>query len=775
MRRLGLRSEGLLAAVLLALTGWNGPRGTAACRPRSRWVLLAAVLVLGVGCKEKPEPPPPDEPPGERCEDAPLPSCEELQRNCGPATDTCGRTVECGTCSATQTCGGGGTGGVCGGRTCEVDCPSPYQCTYDGICRGGPRDALALDAKAFEVEGQFLNDGAPITDCTGATFPKLAFTELQTGAEYLLKRDCDPATGWTFKTRLPPGAYRLDVRGIQVGGATIGRLRLVEFLSVQSDRKGLALDVSAQRVAIAGHIVVNGPPPLPTQSPRWLQFVEPSTGNVIALSLDAEGRFQGRLPRGAYRVTLFGPGAPMGTHALVGTLQVDGPQEGVELTLAPNRLEVAGRITLDGQELRDDTCHGQGSRQTFVHFIEVDGTRTSFQVLCGPQESGWRFGGQLLPGTYRVEVEPRDYDTSGTLGSLPQGVAVVLPRLELNASHDALVLDVKTHAVSGSIVHGEAALPTGLCSDASSTPDAFGNHTYVELWDANTRVVTRLGVTCSSDAGWTFQGRVLPGRYAMSILPRATAATGEGAYPAVQGFVAPSLLDVSGDRQGVVLDITRHEVAGRIQYQFADIVKECLPDRTHTLAFIHPLTQRKQNVAIQCDGMEAATFHGAVFPGSYALDFDFGYPLDYPTNLPPVRIDGPRTDLVVSTSATASRVSGTLTLNGQQLGLVTTDICDRVIRANNSPWLWIYVKQHIVLVSTENGSRWKLPIQCGNAATSSDVWTFSGRAPPGSYRVQLEMDFRRHISSQREPEELLYWLPGPTHVLVPSIELSGGE
>jgi hypothetical protein len=740
--------------------------------------MLAAVLVLGVGCGKEPEPDtPPETGPGpvQSCEEAPPPSCEELRRNCGPVTDACGRTVECGTCSATQTCGGGGTGGLCGGRTCEVDCPSTYHCTYDGLCRGGPRDALVLDAKTFEVDGQFLNDGAPFNDCTGTYFQKLAFTELQSGAEYVLKYDCDPATGWTFKTQLPPGAYRLDVGGIQVGGASIVKLRLADFISVQSDRKGLAIDVNAQRVATAGRVIVNGPPLPSMESPGLLRFVELRTDAIITLGLDAEGRFQGRLPRGVHRVTLVGEGAPTGAEARVGTLQVDNPQEGVELALAPNRLKVAGRITRDGQELRDDTCYGLGSRQTFVRFVDVTGTRTSFQVHCWQQENGWTFEGHLPPGTYRVEVRPRDYGDRGTLGSLPQGVVVALPRLELNESHDALVLDVKTHAVSGSIVHGEAALPTGLCSDTSSTTDAFGNHTFVELWDVDTRVVTRLGVTCSSDAGWTFQGRVLPGRYVMTLLPRDTADTGEASYPAVQGFAAPFPLEVSGDRQGIVLDITRHEVAGRILYQSGDSISRCPPDVSHRLSFIHPLTQKKQNIDIRCDSEHSGIFRGAVFPGTYALDFDFGYPLLYPTNLPPLKVEGSRTDLVVSTTSTASRVSGTLTRNGQQVGLMTNDACIRVIRWSNSPWLWTYVEQHIVLVSTENGSRWKLPIRCGNAATSSDVWTFSGRAPPGSYRVQLEMDFLRHAVPSREPNELLYRLPGPTHVLVHSIELSGGE
>ncbi len=740
---------------------------------RNSWLVLATVLVVGVGCKTEPGPgTPPEVGPGpiQNCEDAP-PSCEELERNCGPVTDACGRVVECGTCSATQTCGGGGTAGLCGGRTCEADCPAGYTCRGDGTCANGPRDALALDAKTFEVEGQFLHEGAPVTNCS-SYFYRLGFTDLQSGVEYEVKLDCSLETGWTFKSHLPPGAYRFALHWSSASSGDFVRRQFASFLSVQSDRKGLLFEVSAPQVAVAGRIVVNGPPLPWTGTPAKLRFVELRTDVTTLLPLDVVGRFQGRLPPGGHLVTLEGGGAPTGADALVGTLQADTSQEEVELTLAPNSLEVVGRITRDGQELRDDTCYGHGSRQTFAHFVDVTGQRTfSFQVHCWQQENGWRFEGRLPPGSYRVELEPRDYGPRGTLGSLPQGRVVALPRLELLESQRELVLDVKTQAVSGSIVQGGTALPAGLCSDANSTTDAFGNHTYVELSDMDTGVVTRLGVACSSNAGWTFQGRVLPGRYGMSILPRDTAGTGEASYPNVKGFAAPLTLEVSGDRQGIVLDITRHEVAGRIQLHAVDSISTCRLDGQTQLWFVHPRTRREQRLDLQCDSENSGTFHGAVFPGTYEL-LIFNGQSNPSANMPPLKVAGPRTDLVLSSASNASRVSGTLTRNGQQLGL--TDACDHVVRWTNSPWLWRYVTQYIVLVSTEDGSRWRLPIRCGDATTASEVWTFSGRVPPGTYRVQLELNLDRPREGT-DPATLLYRLPGLRHVLIPTLELSGGE
>ena len=45
-------------------------------------------------------------------------TCASLGVNCGPVSDGCGRLLDCGTCASPQFCGGGGVPNVCGGSRC---------------------------------------------------------------------------------------------------------------------------------------------------------------------------------------------------------------------------------------------------------------------------------------------------------------------------------------------------------------------------------------------------------------------------------------------------------------------------------------------------------------------------------------------------------------------------------------------------------------------------------------------------------------------------------
>jgi hypothetical protein len=46
-------------------------------------------------------------------------TCEKEGKNCGPISDGCGATIDCGTCTSPDTCGGGGVPSVCGHPTCK--------------------------------------------------------------------------------------------------------------------------------------------------------------------------------------------------------------------------------------------------------------------------------------------------------------------------------------------------------------------------------------------------------------------------------------------------------------------------------------------------------------------------------------------------------------------------------------------------------------------------------------------------------------------------------
>jgi hypothetical protein len=55
---------------------------------------------------------------------------------CGPISDGCGSTVDCGGCTAPATCGGGGTLGQCGAPTCQARTCADFQATCGSIPDG---------------------------------------------------------------------------------------------------------------------------------------------------------------------------------------------------------------------------------------------------------------------------------------------------------------------------------------------------------------------------------------------------------------------------------------------------------------------------------------------------------------------------------------------------------------------------------------------------------------------------------------------------------------
>lgn len=227
---------------------------------------------------------------------------------------------------------------------------------------------------------------------------------------------------------------------------------------------------------------------------------------------------------------------------------------------------------------------------------------------------------------------------------------------------------------------------------------------------------------------------------------------------------------------GLVLDLVRHEVAGRILFHPGHFTVTCQPDGATQLRLVEPRTRREQHLDIRCDGENAWTFRSAVFPGAYVSNlFVSGH---YPNGkvfveLPALEVSGPRPELVLSTAPDATTVSGTLTRSGQQIGLPST--CGYVLRWTNSPLHWLYTLPYVVLVDTHDGSRWKLPIRCGDLATGDTQWTFSGRAPGRTYRVELELDHTRRRETPVQDSQLVVFVPGPVDVIIPRLKLSAGD
>ncbi|MBZ4417393.1 hypothetical protein [Myxococcus sp. RHSTA-1-4] len=736
---------------------------------RKSWVVLAAVLVAGMGCKSDPEKP---------CEEPPS-SCEALERNCGQVPDACGRVLECGTCAVGQTCGGGAEG-LCGGSDCTVECPAGYTCTADNTCTGGTNRTLALDFKTFSVAGRLLRDGAPILDDTClrldhhntstdilASF--LVLTEVTRGTQHSVLVECSREQGWTFRGQVPPGAYRVDFQTHNFFCSQKGLPpRIAEFFSVQSDREDEVFDLSARAVTVEGWLLLGGQPFPSAEGPYRLRFTEVRTGATFELSLAADGTFRGDGTPGVYRVDWLGgrehPEVPTEPRLVASTVRIDGPMEGLTLDLTRLEHEVAGTITRSGQPILDTTCG-----TTTVRFVErFNGATRTFQARCS-QEQGWSFAGRLPAGTYRAEVVTSPFDGTAAVVGLPEALSTVaLPSLELRGDTATLALDVKAYAVAGRILNGGAELPLGACESASHPEGDPARYSYVQFINEATRNGSRVRVDCTSGTGWTFTGHVAPGTYLLTI------PSTHG--PVAPGFVAPATVEVSGDRKELVADLQRHEVAGRISFEGEGASAACLTDTglPPHLLFMEPRSRRSQLVEIHCDEPAAGSFRGEIYPGTYWVYFQSRRTKNAELFSAFV-MDGPRTDLALRAVVTLlpsrppvgpppppppspddTPISGTLTLNGGKIGPVRecgwhTYWPGTTIRVDHPPL--------VVLTDERRGRTYRLPISCGDGGSEGSVWTFSGWATPGTYRVEVEAT----------SPLLLNRIPGNPYVFNPTI------
>jgi hypothetical protein len=73
------------------------------------------------------------------------------------------------------------------------------------------------------------------------------------------------------------------------------------------------------------------------------------------------------------------------------------------------------------------------------------------------------------------------------------------------------------------------------------------------------------------------------------------------------------------------------------------------------------------------------------------------------------------------------------------------------------------IPPYVVLIDEQGGSTYRLKLQCGDPNTGADAWTFSGRAPPGNYRVEVQLD--------TPTSSLLERVPGPTYVFNSRLQL----
>ncbi|MBZ4417392.1 hypothetical protein [Myxococcus sp. RHSTA-1-4] len=747
---------------------------------RKSWVALAAVLVAGMGCKSEPEKP---------CEEPPS-SCEALERNCGQVTDACGRVLECGTCAVGQTCGGGGTEGLCGGSDCTVECPAGYTCTADNTCTGGTSRTLALDLKAFELEGRLLRDGAPIRDtsCQGTYTSNggsytwsshLDLIQLPGGARYSVNLSCSEENGWTFRGWVPAGAYRVDFQQVPSPFDVPPQpLWLAEFLSVQEDRVGLVFDLSTTRVWLTGSLTNNGQPIPATSGFSLLRFTDVRTEATFDLKV-FEGRVEGNGTRGNYRVEWRGsdrgddapPDLPQGPVVLLSEpMRIEGPMNGLAFDIAS--VPVAGSITRDGQPLLDSSCYVPGVRFTN---LDTGGTQR-LSIRCS-SENGWSFSGVLPRGRYQVDVENPSSHGTRRPPSVPEGTSRVLSSLEVAQPQPTLMLDVKTHAVSGRVLLAGAEIPETNCT--RYRPSNWVDVTAVAFTDVDTGETSRALVECASGTGWTFQGRVRPGRYHVSFNLRSTYRDDPYLLSGMGNYALASTVEVSADVQDIVLDpgVAFPEVAGRVTF-VGDLPSLPTPASAGTkrLEFHEPTTGRKQTLQLtDVEGAPASwTFRGRINTGTWHVKLvylDRSWTFVEHELASAFVIDGARDDVefqAVLRGPDWVPVSGTLTRNGQQLGY--SMLCGHGLFQSNAGGLAGEVVPEVVLTHSGNRRTHRFRLQCGTESPRNDAWTFSGWAPPGTYRVEVRLDFppeRRATFTSRHLDQV----PGPVYVINPSLRL----
>ncbi len=268
-----------------------------------------------------------------------------------------------------------------------------------------------------------------------------------------------------------------------------------------------------------------------------------------------------------------------------------------------------------------------------------------------------------------------------------------------------------------------------------------------------------------------------------------------------------------GSPRGLVLDLKMFEVEGRFVRDGAPIRDSTCTQQRSGYGGLAILSNSflelrsdgaRYYVNFACSESEGWTFQGWVPPGEYQVMFrpeadssqggvswtsalsvrkdQKGWVFDLSqgrlrTRQETVAVPEPAAGIVSQARRQEApvEVSGTLTRNGEQLGQLTDCghyIMERALPNEPSPLAPRLVPPEVALVA-EGGDVTLLPLKCGDNTTGSDAWTFSGSVIPGTYRVELRLDYATHVFDSRlqTTSPVLSRVPGPVHVLVPRLQV----
>ncbi|QRN96659.1 hypothetical protein JRI60_48040 [Archangium violaceum] len=562
-----------------------------------------------------------------------------------------------------------------------------------------------LDVKLYNLTGTFWNDGKHFSGfCAGS---ELWFIDQTTGHELPGSISCKSDTGgrplgsWYFSTRLPPGAYRVELYVRSPLTLPAGRIVLIPSLEVSSDME-FRLDIPLHTVST--NLLYNGAPLV--DGAYRLRFFDVSSGRLVHDGSSSKSPVTSSILPGTYQVALSSdctPSLPCGDRVVFPSLLVD---KGLALTVELQSHAVSGLVLHNGAPFSGSTC--DAPRSTVIFRDTSTRKELSIPVTCTPT-GGWLFNGRVYPGTYEVWL-----DTRG--GSrLPEGRTLLLPSFQVTSDLSDLTLDVKTHALSARF-H-----PSGSTTDTSCTevrphpsPDQSPIYTfsYLDLEETTTGGKVRLPFTCPSGLGWFVSGRVYPGTY------RAVMNARRGSnLPPTPYTVIPSV-QIGSDTSLPPQDVTTFFVGGSILSHGEQLGKTCDnrwggTDVPHSyIDFVDEARGTTETTIIQCD--TSWEFGSRLYPGTYKVRLRPQESLHYGT-----------LTLIPSLEVTADHPD------------MVTDLRPAIrygnIRYNGEPLIGNNCASTVNLRELSTGSELKLRITC----SSTQPAQFSGVVYPGTYEVTV--------------------------------------
>ncbi len=699
-------------------------------------------------------------------------TCQAVGAACGTATDGCGGTQSCGSCAANQACSanqcvcqpqscaqlGATCGSVddgCGGAlncgvcpTCDVGCPTGFNCSGVGVCAGGDLTQLKLNMVSVPISGLVTLNGAKpkfgqyCTASSSSKYLRVRFSEVKKGYSFEFTRACNSSPhDFTFEGSVFPGTYRVSVSGYNAAYADLPTTEqvLYDALKLSKATSGIALNVTT--VPISGVVKLNGAKPAfgqyctATSSSKYMRvrFDETTKGYSFEFTRSCNSSphdftFEGSVFPGTYPVTVSGynpayADLPTTLQILYDKLTLTKATSGILLNVTT--VPVSGVVTLNGAKPQfGQYCTANSSSKYLrVHFTEVKkGYSFEFTRACSSSPHDFTFEGSVFPGTYRVTVS----GYNAAYANLPTTQQVLYDELTLTKVTSGIQLNVTTVPLSGVVTLNGVKPKFGQYCTATSS-SKYLRVRFDEVKKGYSFEFTR---ACnSSPHDFTFEGDVFPGTYRVSV----------SGYNAAYADLPTTLQTLYDDltltkaTSGILLNVTTVPVSGVVTLNGAKPTfgQYCTANSSSKYLRVR-FTEVKKGYSFEftraCSSSpHDFTFEGSVFPGTYTVAVA-GYNAAY-ANLPTTQqVLYDELTLTKATSGillnvTTVAVAGWVTLNG-----ATPKFGQYCTASSSSKYMRVRFSE------VKKGYSFEFARSCND--TPHD-FSFTGDVFPGTYRVTV--------------------------------------